>query len=87
MLSKTDTSRRSSLEIVSEILRIARKGSRKTRIVYGANLNFKMLTEYLIKLEEAGLVKLHENGEIETTAKGKEYLEQFRNLKNLYRVD
>ena len=87
MLSKTDTSRRSSLEIVSEILRIARKGAKKTRIVYGANLNFKMLTEYLTKLEEASLVKLHESGVIETTEKGKEYLEQFRNLTNLYKVD
>jgi len=48
--------RRSNLEIVAEILRIAKKGVKKTRIVYGANLNFRMLGEYLEKLEKAGLV-------------------------------
>lgn len=75
------TSRRSNLEIVAEILRIARKGARKTRIVYHANLNFKMLGEYLDKMEEAGLVSSwDENGQIKTTEKGREYLEHFYGL-------
>jgi len=75
--------RRSNVEIVAEILRIARKGSRKTRIVYGANLNFKMLDEYLTKLEKAGLIKnLSDNGLIETTEKGKGYIQHYEGLKN-----
>ena len=75
--------RRSNLEIVAEILRIAKKGVKKTRIVYGANLNFRMLGEYLEKLEKAGLVARSQNngGMIRTTAKGVEYLEQFYGLK------
>ncbi len=75
--------RRNNLEIVAEILRIAKKGAKKTRIVYGANLNFKMLNEYLAKLERAGLVALPEDngGLVKTTERGKEYLQQFYLLK------
>jgi predicted transcriptional regulator len=74
--------RRSNLEIVAEILKIARKGTKKTRIVYGANMNFKMLDEYLEKLTKAGLIANSENngGLIKTTEKGVEYLQQFYNL-------
>lgn len=75
--------RRSNLEIVAEILKIAKKGVKKTRIVYGANLNFKMLGEYLERLERAGLITQNPNdgGLIKTTEKGKEYLQQFYGLK------
>jgi len=74
--------RRNSLEIIAEILRLARKGARKTRIVYGANLNFKMLEEYLTRLESRGLVSSPRNngGLITTTEKGREFLRQFQEL-------
>ena len=83
MIRNSSSQRRSNLEIVAEILRTAKKGAKKTRIVYGANLNFKMLNEYLAKLERAGLVKrsADNGGTIETTDKGKEYLEWFRGLR------
>ncbi len=84
MLSNTVISRRrSSPEIVAEILKLGKKGARKTRIVYSANLNFKMLAEYLARLEEAELVTLS-GGLVTTTTKGKEYIEQFSNLKRFY---
>lgn len=83
MIRNSSSQRRSNLEIVAEILRTAKKGAKKTRIVYGANLNFKMLNEYLAKLEAAGLIRRSEDngGLIETTDKGKEYLEWFRGLR------
>jgi predicted transcriptional regulator len=84
MLSNFDTShRRSNLEIVADILKIAQIGCNKTRIVYNANLNFKMLNEYIERLEKAGLVSssLKNGGLIKTTSKGKEYLKQFVSLK------
>jgi len=87
MLSKTGLSqRRSNLEIIAEILRIARRGARKTRIVYGANLNFKMLREYLKKLEDAGLITVSrgEGSIVKTTKKGHEFLQRFYGLKELY---
>jgi len=87
MLSKSNLSQmRSNLEIIAEILRIARRGARKTQIVYGANLNFKMLKEYLRKLEEAGLITVSKEGVkiIRTTSKGSEFLQQFYGLKEIY---
>jgi predicted transcriptional regulator len=74
--------KRGSSEIVAEILKVARKGAKKTRIVYGANLNFKMLNEYITKLEEAGLITGSKDGDrlIHTTERGMEFLERFQGL-------
>jgi predicted transcriptional regulator len=71
--------RRSNLEIAAEILKLAKKGAKKTRIVYGANLNFKMLEEYLEKLKKSGLIMNSPDNDrlIKTTEKGREYLQQF----------
>jgi len=64
------------MEVMAEILEIAEKGAKKTKLVYGANLNFKILKDYLEDLEKAGLIKSHD-GIMETTVKGKEYLTRF----------
>jgi len=78
------TRRRSHIEISADILRIAKAGARKTRIVYGANLNFKLLNEYLEKLERAGLIarEMGKTEIIRTTEKGRKYLQQYESLKN-----
>jgi len=75
--------RRNNVEIMAEILRIARKGARKTHIVYGANINFKLLHEYLDELEKAGLVVNHteKGGLIETTERGNQCINYFEGLK------
>ena len=77
--------RRSRLEIFAEILHIAKRGAKKTRIVYGANLNFKTLKGYLEELEKAGLIEYcsDDGGLIRTTEKGKRYLQQFNVLREL----
>ena len=77
--------RRSRLEIFAEILHIAKRGAKKTRIVYGANLNFKTLKGYLEELEKAGLIEYSSDngGLVKTTEKGKKYLQQFNVLREL----
>jgi predicted transcriptional regulator len=85
MLSRNvNIPRRSNIEIAAEILRIAKKGARKTRIVYGANINFKLLEEYLNKLERAGLIahNIEENAIIQTTEKGVKCLQYYEGFKN-----
>lgn len=71
------------MEIIADILRIARKGAKKTHIVYGANLNFKILQEYLDELEESGMITNHMEvgGLIETTEKGIQYLQYYEGFK------
>ena len=49
--------RRNNMEITADILKIAKNGAKRTHIVYKANLNFKLLSEYLEELEKNGLVE------------------------------
>jgi len=48
--------KRSDVAIVLDILRLARRGERKTRIMYGANLSYDMLKRYLDFLIERGFL-------------------------------
>ena len=75
--------KRNDLDITADILRVAEKGAKKTRIVYQANLNFKALHEYLEKLERAGLLEnsAGRGGLITTTEKGSEYLDRYEEFK------
>ena len=75
--------RRNNLEITADILRVAKRGAKKTHIVYKANLNFNILHEYLDELADAGLIENDEagNGTIKTTEKGVQYLNYYHGLK------
>jgi len=66
--------RRTRFEVVADILRVAKKGARKTRIVYNANLNFTIVNSYLSELLGSG--KLVQKGPyFHTTGKGLEHIE------------
>jgi predicted transcriptional regulator len=80
--------RRNRLEITAEILRIARKGVKKTHLVYKANLNHAILKEYLEKLEEQGLIARNIDIEkkIRTTEKGNQFVERYMNLQTIASV-
>jgi predicted transcriptional regulator len=78
--------RRNRLYIMAEILGIAKDGCLKTQIMYKANLSFAQLNEYLSFLIEINLLKIQkENGKkiYETTDKGNEYLEKYKDIANL----
>jgi len=69
---------RDRLQIIADILSIAGGGAKKTRIMYQANLSYRLLCRYLDEVLDAGLVK-SENGESYVlTAKGKEFLGRYR---------
>jgi len=76
--------RRTRIDITAEILRIANDGAKKTQIVYGANLNFKLLRKYLDELEKAGFIMrdLKKQGIIKTTEKGEHYLKYYEGFKD-----
>ena len=48
---------RNSYEIKRDILNVCIKSTTKTGIVYGANLNFKIVKKYIDELESKGLLK------------------------------
>jgi predicted transcriptional regulator len=49
--------RRDKLVIMAEIIEIAKKGASKTHIMFKASLSFSQLNEYIMLLEETGLLE------------------------------
>ena len=72
--------RRDRLDIISEILDIAKDGRLKTQIMYRANLSFSQLNDYLDVLTKMGLLQVKKENRkttYKTTDKGYRYLEKY----------
>ena len=76
-LIKTKKKNRSSLEILRDMLSVATKRSRKTRILYDAHLNYLLLEKYLKILLENGLLKTVDDSFYLVTWKGKNFLQEY----------
>lgn len=72
--------RRNDLDICADILRVALGGAKKTRIVYRANLNFKIVRGYLRRLIDNRLLNPTEDRYFITTQRGMQFLEQYGEL-------
>jgi predicted transcriptional regulator len=71
---------------MAEIMEVAKGGRLKTQIMYGANLSFSQLKEYLSFLTKMGFLRVQvENRKkvYETTVKGIRYIESYREMSNL----
>jgi predicted transcriptional regulator len=78
--------KRSRFDIINDILNIAKIEKTKTPILYGANLSFNQLQEYLVLLVDLNLLSLNENDGkscYKTTDKGSNFLEKYREIQNL----
>jgi len=78
---------RSRIDIVANILREAVGGAKKTHIMYGCNLSFRQLQAYLDLLLNSGLLRIVSEEEksnklnlLETTIKGRAFLQAYHNL-------
>jgi len=80
-------SRRSEFEIISEILTLAKSGTKKTRILYQTNLSYTQLQSYLKHLLKSDMLKIENSSSTKTyltTEKGKEVVENINKaLKDL----
>lgn len=77
--------RRSKLDLYADILKAVKDESRKTHIVFEANLNFKRCEKYLEKLKENGLVEINAHSPLQwdITDKGREYLEKYDQIREI----
>ncbi len=78
--------KRSRYEIMVEILEVAVNGANVTKIVYSANINFKMAQDYLFYLMKCELIEISSrNGKkvYKTTDKGKTFIKKYRELESL----
>lgn len=69
---------RSRLEIIADILSVVSGGAKKTKIMYQANLSYKLLTRYLKDVIDMGLVKTKSGNTYELTEKGSDFLREFK---------
>jgi predicted transcriptional regulator len=72
---------RSSFEIIAEILRTAKDGAKKTRIMYSCGLSYKFVQKYLDLLLETGLLRI--GNSYHTTDKGMGFLYKYQTLELL----
>lgn len=78
----TSRKNRNKFQITQAILEVAKDGVGKTRIMYGANLSFRLLEDYLAILVKSGLLRVKE-GERKmymTSDKGLQFLREFESL-------
>ena len=71
--------RRHKLDIMADLLRLSKKGSRKTRLVYLGNINFNMLKKYVTLLESKGFI-YNSDDLIYTSREGFNFLRQYDEL-------
>jgi predicted transcriptional regulator len=74
---------RRRIDIVADILRVTEEGSKKTRIMYIANLSYKLLEKYLGETIVMGYVRSNESG-YEVTEKGRAFLEKYKEFSSKY---
>jgi len=76
-----DANRRNGLDIQADILRVAtaRGGALVTQVVYGANLNFRIVRRYLERLILRGLL-VHEGSRYYPTERARDYLDTIEAL-------
>ena len=81
--------KRSDIDIMANILSVANKGTKKTRIMYRCNLSHSQLQVYLRILRDMGFLAFHSKKEgaklnyFKTTSKGLKFLDAYRALKSL----
>ena len=78
--------RRDRLYIMAEILRIAKRKALKTQLMYGANLSFAQLNDYLgILISTKLLQTIKQDNKLvyATTAKGLEFLTNYEKIISL----
>jgi len=67
---------RRRFEIIADILKVAAKGAKKTRIMYFANLSYRLLEKYLEETVRIGFLSLNDEG-YRTTEEGLMFLERY----------
>lgn len=83
---------RNRMEIVANLLSIAKNGALKTHLMYRANLSYLMVTEYLDFLSRSGLIRETLDSEgtnrlYQTTGKGLKYLDVYESLQAIIGLD
>ena len=77
--------RRGNLEIAADVISIVAEGTRKTHIMFKANLSYSLVNTALHALLKAGLLEAVGGDYMayRTTEKGREFLDCYNNMQQL----
>ena len=76
--------KRDRLEIIAAILDLCSNPRTKTRVMYGTNLSWKMLQQYLAHMQSQGLLEVKDDSsKYVTTDRGQDFLEKWKELQEL----
>jgi len=68
--------RRSNIQVIVDIMTASIQERKKTRLVYAANLNFRIITKYLDYLIKQGLLQYDAEEQVyRTTQRGRDFLD------------
>jgi predicted transcriptional regulator len=78
---------RDRFDIIADILAVASQDVKKTRIMYQANLSYKVLQRFLIEIVDASLVTFEDHDQqYKLTVKGLEYLDAYKVYARCFRT-
>ena len=83
MFREKESGYRDRLEIIADILEVAKEGQLKTRILYDGNLSFAQLNEYLTFMIKMGFLEVNMDNEkriYRTTNRGLKYLKSYEEI-------
>jgi len=75
---------RGRLQIIRDVLLVlvSEDGSKKTHIMYGANLSYRLVTQYLDDALKAGLLKFDGKSIYTITSRGEDFLKFYETYEN-----
>ena len=76
--------KRDRVEIMADVLVLCLKPKSKTQVMYGTNLSWKMLQQYLSQLQSLKLLEAQgKSTKYVTTKRGQEFVEKWKELQEL----
>jgi predicted transcriptional regulator len=76
-------SKRDRVEIMADILGLCSEPKTKTHVMYGTNLSWRMLQQYLSHMQSRGLLETYNDSKYVTSKRGREFLQRWKELKAL----
>jgi predicted transcriptional regulator len=74
---------RGRIDILADILSLSTEAVRKTHIMYGANLSYEQVSNYVEELQDKGFLEEVTTKRYRITDKGRLYLEEYEALKRM----
>jgi len=78
--------RRGHMDIIADILRAAKEGTKKTKIIFRARINSEQSKKYLSLMVRKGLIEAEKRGKYElyrVSEKGSKFIREYHELKEL----